>query len=117
MKKMNPAQKKQAEIRIKAEIERMRKANDENRKALLEKYKETAKGISEEHSKAAKELSTEYNNRYADEVDRMNKDPNMIKGKSSRGGKSGRGYTFVFRRGQKQDSGKKESYTFKNREK
>ena len=115
LKKMNPAQRKQAEIHIKAEIQKLKDANAEERKKLQEAYKETAKGISEEHSTAAKALNEEYHNKYADEVDKMNEDAAMKKvksgGKSS--GKDGK-YVFVYRRGNNQNTGKKEEkYTFK----
>ncbi|MBO7451380.1 MAG: hypothetical protein J6U54_13530 [Clostridiales bacterium] len=116
LKKMNPAQRKHAQIHMKAEIEKLKKANDENRKALMEEYGAVSKGISEAAAKKRGEISEKYNNKYADELDNMKKDASMLKGK--KGGGKNKGYTFVFRRGQqaaKNDS--KKAYTFANNKK
>lgn len=99
LKMMNPAQRKIAEKQVKREIENLRKANNEAREKLQEEYKNTAKNLSEEHSTAAKKLSEDYNNKYIDEVERMNKDSSMVKPKKS--GKSGSGkgsYVFAYKR-------------------
>lgn len=99
LKTMNPAQRKIAEKQVKREIENLRKANNEAREKLQEEYKNTAKNLSEEHSTAAKKLSEDYNNKYIDEVERMNRDSSMVKPKKS--GKSGSNkgsYVFAYKR-------------------
>lgn len=100
LKKMNPAQRKHAEIQMRAEIEKMKKANEENRKALMEAYGETSKSISEAASKKRTEINDKYHNKYADEIDKMKEDASMLKEKKGKGGGSSKkGYTFVYRRG------------------
>ena len=100
LKKMNPAQRKHAEIQIKAEIEKMKKANEENRKALMEAYGEASKSISEAAVKKRTEINDKYHNKYADEIDKMKEDTSMVKSKSGKGSGSGKdsGYVFKFRR-------------------
>lgn len=97
LKKMNPAQRKQAEIHMRAEIDKLKKANDENRKALMEEYGNVSKNISEASSKARSEMGDKYHNKYADEIDAIKKDASMIKPAK---GKKGRetGYVFKYRR-------------------
>ena len=99
LKKMNPAQRKQAEIHMRAEIEKLKKANEENRKALMEEYGEVSKGISEASSKVHSEMGDRYHNKYADEIDAIKKDASMIKPKKGGKGKDS-GYVFEFRREQ-----------------
>lgn len=107
LKKMNPAQRKQAEIHMRAEIEKLKKANEENRKALMEEYGVTSKAISEDASKKRTEISDKYHNKYADEVDAIKKDASMLKGKKSSGGKKSGGYVFKYRREQEAAAKKK----------
>lgn len=92
LKMMNPAQRKQAEIHIRAEIQRMKDANNASRKALLEQYGADSKALREE-----------YYNKYADEVDAMNKDASMRKTKkgSSKSGSDSGHYVFTHIRQQK----------------
>lgn len=92
LKTMNPAQRKQAEIHIRAEIQRMKDANNASRKALLEQYGADSKALREE-----------YYNKYADEVDAMNKDASMRKAKkgSSKSGSGSGKYVFTHIRQQK----------------
>lgn len=92
LKMMNPAQRKQAEIHIRAEIQRMKDANNASRKALLEQYGADSKALREE-----------YYNKYADEVDAMNKDASMRKAKkgSSKSGSDSGHYVFTHIRQQK----------------
>lgn len=99
LKKMNPAQRKQAEIHARAEIERMKKENEENRKALMEEYGEVSKGISESSAKTRGEIGDKYHNKYADEIDAIKKDASMLKGKKgSSSSKSGGKYIFEYRK-------------------
>lgn len=98
LKKMNPAQRKQAEIQIRAQIKKLKEANDKEREELQNAYKDVAKGISEDYNKNATALNEKYHNKYADEVDKMAKDPNMQKAKKGKSSGSNKGYTFVFRR-------------------
>lgn len=99
LKKMNPAQRKQAEIHMRAEIEKLKKANEENRKALMEEYGEVSKGISEASSKVRSEMGDRYHNKYADEIDAIKKDASMIKPTKGSKGKNS-GYVFEFRQEQ-----------------
>lgn len=98
LKKMNPAQRKQAEIHARAEIERMKKENEENRKALMEEYGEISKGISEASAKTRGEIGDKYHNKYADEIDAIKKDASMIKPKKGKSSKSGGKYIFEYRK-------------------
>lgn len=86
---MNDAQKKHAKIKIRAEIEKLRSEADEIREALNEYYSKISEEISATKKSELEKNRVDADNTYADEIQRMLKDPSMTQKKKKKSEKEG----------------------------
>ncbi|MBO7451820.1 MAG: phage portal protein [Clostridiales bacterium] len=80
---MNPAQRKHAKIKIRAQIDKLKDEANELREALSEHYKQVNQELSESVKSGVEKNNYDANETYAAEIKKMLSDPSLVKPKKA----------------------------------
>jgi len=84
LQSMNPAQRKHAKIKMRAQIDQLKKEANELREALSEHYKQVNEELSESLKTNLDKNAYDANEAYAAEIKSMLKDPSLVKPKQEK---------------------------------